>query len=104
MNYEELYVSLQEKEKTLKEKLSAMQRLNKNLMKETENGDLKGFTKDISTMMEINLLQASVLQELKETVEAFDAKAYFENGDFAKQMPGILQGITGRCQRRIPGL
>ena len=33
MNYEELYVSLQEKEKTLKEKLSAMQRLNKNLMK-----------------------------------------------------------------------
>lgn len=86
MNYEELYVSLQEKEKTLKEKLSAMQRLNKNLMKETENGDLKGFAKDISTMIEINLLQASLLQELKETIEAFDAKAYFENGDFAKQM------------------
>lgn len=86
MNYEELYDSLQEEEKLLKEKLAVMQRLNKNMIKETESGDLKGLVKDISAMMEANSQQAAALQEIKNKVDAFDAQAYFENGDFAEQM------------------
>lgn len=86
MNYEELYASLQEEEKILKEKLALMQKLNKNMVKETDSGDLKGLSKDISAMIEANLQQEAALQELKNKVDGFDAQAYFENGDFAEQM------------------
>lgn len=86
MNYEELYISLQEEEKILKEKLAVMQKLNKSILKETEDGDLKGLAKDIHAMFEANLLQASALTELKNKVNDFDARGYFENGDFAEQM------------------
>lgn len=86
MNYEELYRGLQDEEKQLKNELSAMQKLNKNITKETENGDLKGFAKDIDAMIETSLRQAEVLQNLKNMIENFDAQSYFESGDFTEQM------------------
>ncbi len=86
MNYESLYTDLQGQEKQLKEKLSAMQKLSKSMAKETEAGDLKNLSKDIDAMIEANLQQAAVLQELKAAVEGFDARSYFESGDFAGQM------------------
>lgn len=86
MNYEELYLSLQETEKQLKDKLALLQRLNKNIGKETENGDLKSLAKDIAAMQEANDQQALILQELQQKVEAFDTRTYFESGDFAEQM------------------
>lgn len=86
MNYEELYGSLLETEKQLKDKLAFMQRLNKNIGKETENGDLKSLVKDIAAIIEANAQQMDILQELKEKVDSFDTKTYFESGDFTEQM------------------
>lgn len=86
MDYEVLYGQLQELEKQLKDKLALMQRLSKNVTKETEGGDLKGLSKDLGTLMEANRQQAALLQELTACVEGFDTQAYLEGGDFAGQM------------------
>lgn len=102
MNYEELYRKLQEEEKLLKEKLAALQKLQKNVLKETENGDLKGLTRDIGTMIELNEQQADVLKELKETVDGFDTKKYFENGDFAEQMLDVCKASQVDVRGEFP--
>lgn len=86
MNYETLYLNLQEMEKQLKEKLALMQRLSKNLVKETENGDLKSLSKDLNALTEANQEQAAILEKLASASAGFDAQSYFESGDFARQM------------------
>ena len=91
MDYESLYADLAGKEKLLKDRLALMQKLSKSMTKETETGDLKSLLKDVDAMIEANLAQAEVLKELKETAEGFDARAYFESGDFAEQMLAFCQ-------------
>lgn len=86
MNYEELYTGLQDKEKQLKDTLSSMQKLIKNMTKESEHGDLKNLAKDIEAMAAANVQQAASLGELRNMVEQFDTKEYFESGAFTEQM------------------
>lgn len=89
MNYEELYETLQPQEKSLKDSLALMQRLFKAVMKETEGGDLKSLMRDVSAMQEACGVLKTALEDVKDTVESFDSKAYFAEGDFAEQMLSV---------------
>ena len=86
MNYEELYQDLQPDQKTLKDSLASLQKLFKVVSREVESGDLKSLAKDLSSMAEAAKTLTASLDKLQETVGSFDSKAYFEGGDFAKQM------------------
>lgn len=86
MNYEELYQNLQPGQKTLKDSLASLQKLYKAVCKETESGDLKSLIRDLDSMKESAGQLAAVLENLEGTANGFDAKAYFENGEFAEQM------------------
>lgn len=91
MNYEELYGTLQPQEKSVKDGLALMQRLFKAVIKETEGGDLKGLSRDVSAMQEACVALKEALEDVKDTVESFDARAYFAEGDFAKQMLSVCE-------------
>jgi len=86
MDYEVLYMELQQLEKELKESVNAVTRLNKRIAKETETGNLADLKKDLEQMLQT----ADVLKQraalLDEAVSAFDTKEYFTSGDFARQL------------------
>ncbi len=86
MNYEELYDSLQLMEKELKDKLVAMQKLHKGVVKDTESGDLKSLGRNLAALTEAADSQALILKNLAEAVEGFDAQQYFKSGDFTGQL------------------
>ncbi len=86
MDYEQLYAQLSRTGKELKEKLGAAQSLLKKADRESGAGDLKGFARDLEGLDELVRAQAQCLAALREAVDAFDAKAYFENGDFETQL------------------
>lgn len=86
MNYEELYSSLQNLEKDLKDKQSAALKQYKNTVKNTEIGDIKSLSKNLEALLNVLSEQQSIVENLKQEVENFDTKAYFESGDFAKQL------------------
>ena len=52
MNYEDLYQKLQQDEKDVKDQLALLQKLFKAVSRETENGDMKSLTRDLSAMAE----------------------------------------------------
>lgn len=86
MNYEELYQELQPDQKGVKDSLASLQKLFKAVGREVESGDLKSLAKDLNTMTESVAALSAALEGMKGSVEGFDAKAYFESGDFAQQM------------------
>lgn len=86
MNYEELYVEYQALSKDLKDKSSLVQRLQKAINKEIENGDLKSFDKDMELLQEACKEQSKILEAIRTLVGEFDRQAYFEGGEFAEQM------------------
>lgn len=86
MNYEELYGSLQGLEKSLKEKQASAQKQYKNAVKSTDSGDLKSLSKTLEQLLVGLAEQKSIIESLKQHVDQFDAKAYFESGDFAAQL------------------
>lgn len=86
MNYEELYSNLQNLEKDLKDKQASALKQYKNSVKNTETGDIKSLSKNLETLSAILSEQQNIVEQLKQNVEGFDAKAYFESGDFAGQL------------------
>ena len=86
MDYEELYSEYSEKEKELREQLNAQQKYFKRLIKEMENGDLKGATRDILALQESskNLEQAS--SDALAIMQGFDMGEYISGGAFAEQL------------------
>ena len=86
MNYEEMYQNLQPAQKDLKDALALLQRLYKTVCKEAESGDVKSLLKDLNAMKDSAALLAGALGNLEETVSGFDARAYFESGDFTEQL------------------
>ncbi len=86
MNYEDLYQTLQAQEKSLKDTMSSLSKLQKAIGRETESGDIKSLSRDLKAMTEAAAAVSSILGELETAVNDFDTKAYFESGDFAEQM------------------
>lgn len=91
MNYENLYQDVQPEQKMIKDALASLQKLYKSLCREMESGDMKSFARDISVMKETADSLTSSLEGLWSTVEAFDARAYFESGEFTEQMLALCQ-------------
>ena len=86
MNYEDLYQELQQDEKDVKDQLASLQKLLKAVIRETENGDIKSLTRDLSVMAEAAACISESLNSMKDSVDGFDAKDYFKSGQFADQM------------------
>lgn len=86
MNYEELYDRLQSLEKSLKDKQAAALKQYKNAVKNTETGDVKSLSKNLEQLLSVLTEQENITQNLKQELENFDTKTYFESGDFAKQL------------------
>lgn len=91
MNYENLYQELQPDQKALKDALTALQKYYKSLCRGVESGDLKGLLRDLNSMKEATKLLVSSLENVEASAEGFDAKAYFENGEFAEQMLAVCR-------------
>lgn len=91
MNYENLYQTLQPDQKSLKDALASLQKLFKSSCREMESGDIKTLVRDLSSMKDAADLLSSSLESLKDTIESFDSRAYFENGEFAEQMLAVCR-------------
>lgn len=91
MNYENLYQALQPDEKNVKDQLSSLQKLCKAIYRETENGDIRSLARDLSVMAEAAASVSASLNDMKNSIDAFDTREYLENGDFAEQMLASCQ-------------
>ena len=86
MNYEDHYQNVLVLEKTLKEKLQNTQKSFKKVTADSEFGRIRNLSKNITQLSDqLNEIQDLTVQ-LKELAGSFDAKTYFESGDFAKQL------------------
>lgn len=102
MNYEDLYQTLQPQEKSVKDCLSSLQKLFKAISRETESGDIKSLSRDLNAMQEAAAALTSALKDTTETVDGFDTKEYFENGDFAEQMLAACEESNVDVQGDFP--
>lgn len=91
MDYEELYAELQPLEKRMKDMIGTAQKLYKNMVKDTENGDIKDLSKMLTAFEELMDAQASLAASIRTAVDGFDSRAYLENGEFAQQMLSICR-------------
>lgn len=91
MNYEDLYQSLQADQKALKDSIASLQKLYKIISRELEGGDMKSLMRDLGFMKESANRLSESLDSYANTVDGFDSKAYFENGEFADQMLALCR-------------
>jgi len=91
MNYEEFYGMMQPQEKLVKDQLASLQKLFKAMLRETENGDIKSLIRDVNAMRETCKALKTALEGVKDTMDGFDTKSYFAEGDFAEQMLSICE-------------
>ncbi|MCD7956066.1 MAG: hypothetical protein LUG93_10040 [Lachnospiraceae bacterium] len=102
MNYEDLYQALTPDEKSLKETIAALTRLQKTIVRETESGDLKYLSRDLKTIAQTAAALSATIEKLSNSVEGFDSRAYFEDGDFAAQMLDICHEQNVDVQGEFP--
>lgn len=86
MNYEDFYQDLQPQQKDVKDELAALQKLFKAVNREVEGGDIKNLAKDLEAMAQTALALSESVGAMKTAADGFDAKGYFESGEFAQQM------------------
>ena len=86
MNYENFYDDLQPLQKSTKDSLASLQKFFKAVGKDTESGDVKSLARDLDSMAQAAAALTSFLDSMRETVNGFDTKSYFESGEFASQM------------------
>ena len=85
MNYEELYESLAPLEKELKDSVNLASRMFKALQKDRESGNLADIKKCLEQLESAAQAMSAQAGAFRKTTESFDTKAYFMNGDFARQ-------------------
>ena len=99
VNYEELYGALAPLEKKLKDLAAGLQKSAKAIAKNTERGDLKSLAKELAACQEILKEEETIRNQIEELVEGFDAKEYFDSGDYAGQLMELCReqnvDITG---------
>lgn len=86
MNYEDFYQELQPYEKNVKDGLASLQKLFKSVNREMAGGDIKNLSKDLDAMAKVVADVSEAVNTLKTSTDNFDAKNYFESGEFAEQM------------------
>jgi len=85
-NYEEFYRDIQQKEKSIKDKLQQAQRNFKNIIRDSERGDIKKLIKDIEESRNIAAELTLLSENLQTAANSFDSQSYFESGEFTRQM------------------
>ena len=85
-NYEELLSRLQPAEKALKDAVGTASRMQKNLLKNTETGNLSESLRNLATLSEAAEQLSSVIETLRAEIEGFDLREYFAGGDFTRQL------------------
>jgi len=91
LNYETFYQEIKQLEKAFQEKLTLAQKGFRNVVKDSENGDLRKLAKDLADVSEALNELAVLSDDLRDLSGEFDSGAYMENGDFAKQMVEYCQ-------------
>lgn len=91
MDYEVLYRQLQSTEKEISDRIASARNQHKAISKDTEYGDLKTLLKDVQTLTETVNQLSLALSLLHDQVTAFDAKEYFESGEFEAQMLALCE-------------
>ncbi|MBP3913729.1 MAG: hypothetical protein J6D14_04930 [Lachnospiraceae bacterium] len=86
MDYEELYSQLKEVETGLKNNIKNIKKTEDNIAKNAESGDLKMLRKNAENLSQLLSASQTMLEEFREIAGSFDEKAYFESGDFARQL------------------
>ncbi|MCM1541139.1 MAG: hypothetical protein NC121_07750 [Blautia sp.] len=86
MNYEDFYQELQPHEKNVKDGLASLQKLFKAVNREMAGGDVKNLSKDLESMSATIADMTEAVNTLKASTDSFDARNYFEGGEFAEQM------------------
>lgn len=86
MNYEELYGDIQPLGKRMKDAVSALQKLYKAIAKDMEAGDLKDLNKNLLAFSGLLEEQLGTVRDLRDVVDGFDSKEYYESGEFAAQL------------------
>ena len=86
MNYEDFYQDLLPQQKNVKDGLAALQKLFKAVNREVEGGDVKNLVKDMEAMVQAVSALSDAVNAMKASADGFDAKGYFESGEFAAQM------------------
>lgn len=102
MNYEELYSEYQILEKTMKDKISGVQKLYKAISKEMESGDLKSFRRDIALLETAVAEEAGIINAMKELEAGFNSGEYFEDGEFAAQMLSACEELGVDVKGEFP--
>jgi len=86
LNYEVFYQNLAQTEKSIKDKLQQAQRSFKNISRDSERGDVRKLLKDISELQELAVELTALASVLQSSAASFDSKAYFESGEFTRQL------------------
>lgn len=86
MDYEEFYQELQPQQKNIKEGIASVQKLFRSVGRKLEGGDVKGLSKDLEAMAQAVSGVSETVEAMKTGVDGFDAKRYFESGEFAEQL------------------
>ena len=86
MNYETFLNNINSSTKELKDALGTLNKLYKSLSKDLENGDVKDLNNQLKTLEELIDNEKRICLELTAKAQEFNAKQYFESGDFANQL------------------
>lgn len=86
MNYEAFYQDLQPQQKNVKDGIASLQKLFKAVSREIDGGDVKSLARDLEAMAQAVSAVSESVDAMKTMADGFDAKGYFESGEFAEQM------------------
>ena len=86
MNYEELYQELQPIIKQVKDAAGSGQKGYKAVVKDADKGDTRDLAKQLAALEDAAQKQLDAVRQMRESLEGFDTAAYFESGDFTRQM------------------
>ena len=86
MDYEILYSEYLAFEKTIKEKMKMVTKLQKAIAKNMDSGDLFRSIADTEQLHQVSEELTQLTSEMKQLLSGFDAKHYFESGLFAQQL------------------
>jgi len=90
-NYEDFYQTIRQQEKSFREKLQQATRCFKNVMRDSERGDIKKLHKDTEELNDVLTHLNDLSAGLNKTAAGFDAYGYFNGGDFTRQMVELCE-------------
>ena len=96
MNYEEFYAQLTPFIKPVKDFGTKAAKQSKTIVKDFEEGNLNDLSKTIKALEDSIAAQKELLTQLQSVSESFDTAAYFNSGDFEKDMLAACEstGVT----------